>query len=81
MTLYKIYSESCGPCRVLEKNLKEAKLPYEDINANSEIGQEFVTKYNIRSVPTLIMLDDNGNVSKSHIGLMTVSQLKDWFYE
>ena len=67
----------CQPCKGLAMNLMSADLdiPIEviDIDAYSEVAVE----YGIRSVPTLVMLDENIEVKRSS-GVMTVQQLKDW---
>jgi thioredoxin 1 len=67
----------CQPCKGLAMNLMSANLdiPIEviDIDAYSEVAVE----YGIRSVPTLVMLDENIEVKRSS-GVMTVQQLKDW---
>lgn len=58
-------------------NLASAELttPIEvfDIDKQSDVAVE----YGIRSVPTLVMLDENIEVKRSS-GVMTVQQLKDW---
>ena len=67
----------CGPCKGLAMNLEGADLnmPIEvvDIDIQSDIAQE----YGIRSVPTLIMLDENTEV-KRLVGTKTINQLKEW---
>ena len=67
----------CGPCKSLAMNLENANLdmPIEvvDIDIHSDIAQE----YGIRSVPTLVMLDENTEV-KRLIGSKTVNQLQEW---
>ena len=67
----------CGPCKSLAMNLETANLglPIEvvDIDTHSDVAQE----YGIRSVPTLIMLDENTEV-KRIIGSKTVNQLQEW---
>ena len=67
----------CGPCQGLAMNLETASLdlPIEvvDIDVHGEIAQE----YGIRSVPTLVMLDENIEV-KRIIGSKTVNQLQEW---
>jgi len=67
----------CGPCQGLAMNLETADLniPIEvvDIDTHSDIAQE----YGIRSVPTLIMLDENTEV-KRLIGSKTINQLQEW---
>lgn len=67
----------CGPCKSLEMNLETANidLPIEviDIDVHNEIAQE----YGIRSVPTLVMLDENTEI-KRLIGSKTVNQIQEW---
>ena len=67
----------CGPCKGLAMNLEGADLnmPIEvvDIDIQSDIAQE----YGIRSVPTLVMLDENTEV-KRLVGPKTINQLKEW---
>ena len=67
----------CGPCKSLAMNLKTANLglPIEviDIDIHNDIAQE----YGVRSVPTLVMLDENTEI-KRLIGSRTVNQLQEW---
>ena len=67
----------CGPCQGLAMNLETANLgfPIEvvDIDVHGDVAQE----YGIRSVPTLVMLDENIEV-KRLIGSKTVNQLQEW---
>ena len=67
----------CGPCKSLAMNLENANLglPIEvvDIDIHSDVAQE----YGIRSVPTLVMLDENIEV-KRIVGSKTVNQLQEW---
>ena len=67
----------CGPCRGLAMNLETAglDLPIEviDIDVHGDVAQE----YGVRSVPTLVMLDENTEI-KRLIGSRTVNQLQEW---
>ena len=71
----------CGPCQGLAKglamNLETAglDLPIEviDIDVHPDVAQE----YGVRSVPTLVMLDENTEI-KRLIGSRTVNQLQEW---
>jgi thioredoxin-like negative regulator of GroEL len=58
-------------------NLETASLdlPIEviDIDAHNDVAQE----YGIRSVPTLVMLDENTEI-KRITGSRTVNQLQEW---
>jgi len=67
----------CEPCKLLSMNLEKAniELPIEvvDIDVHDELARE----YGIRSVPTLLMLDENIEV-KRMVGLKTIEKLQEW---
>jgi thioredoxin 1 len=67
----------CGPCKALSMNLETAdiKMPIEvvDIDVHDDLARE----YGIRSVPTLVMLDENIEV-KRMVGSKTVKELQEW---
>lgn len=78
MKVLKIYSRTCGPCKVLESNLQLAGIPHESVDVQSIEGENIVDKYEVRAVPTLILIDDEGNVMKRHTGLLGVQELKEF---
>ena len=67
----------CEPCKALSMNLETAdiKMPIEvvDIDVHDDLARE----YGIRSVPTLVMLDENIEV-KRIVGSKTVKELQEW---
>ena len=67
----------CQPCKGLAMNLEAAELtiPIEvvDIDVMSDVAVE----YGIRSVPTLVMVED-GTILKRISGVQTTQQLKEW---
>ena len=67
----------CGPCKGLATTLSgiETSLPIEvvDIDEKSDIAREF----GIRSVPTLVMLDENTEI-KRVTGALPKAQLEAW---
>ena len=77
MRIIRFTASWCGPCQTMSKSLEEAKLnlPIEvvDIDAHPELAMDF----NIRSVPTLIMLDGNTEMKRC-IGLRSTQELKEW---
>ena len=80
MKIIKFYSDTCGPCKVLDSNLKKAGIKYESINANDDKNDVIVEKYKIHAVPTLIK-EDNGVEIARYVGIMTEEQLKRWCNE
>jgi len=70
----------CGPCKMLAKTLEEVEtnIPIEviDIDVNPEIATEF----GIRSVPTLVLMEDN-MASKRLIGNKTKQELEAFIHD
>lgn len=81
MKLIKLYSNSCGPCKVLENNLRQANIEHENVLVASDKGEELVEKYNVRNIPTLLLLDDNDNLIKKFTGILTPDKLKEFCQE
>jgi glutaredoxin len=79
MKIYKFYSPTCGPCKVLEKNLQESGIEYESIDITKEENEELVTRYNITTVPMLIKVGDNGNSILANKGILSVNDIKKYF--
>lgn len=67
----------CQPCKMLSKNLEELKtdIPIEvvDIDVNPEMAVE----NRVRSVPTLLMMED-GVEKKRLVGLVDKNNLLKW---
>lgn len=78
MKLIKLYSNSCGPCKVLENNLKQANIEHENVIITSDKGEELADKYSVRNIPTLLLLDDNDNLIKKFTGILTPDKLKEF---
>lgn len=81
MKVIKIYSDTCGPCKVLEANLVAAGIPHESINIQSEEAEDIIEKYEIRSVPTLLVFDNNGKLHSKYMGVLSVDYLKSLLNE
>lgn len=75
MKILKFYSETCGPCKVLDNNLKKAGIDYEAVNVTSD--DDRINKYHIRAIPTLIKEDNDKEIDR-FTGIMNEEQLKTW---
>ena len=67
----------CQPCKGLEMNLSSAKLdlPVEVIDIDED--EDLATQWQIRSVPTLLMLDGETEV-KRNSGVLSTKQIEEW---
>lgn len=82
MKVLKFSADYCNPCKNLTSILEKYGITnYEEIDICSEEGMQLVAKYSIRSVPTMLKLDDEGNVLDKQIGVKPDSDIKDFFQE
>jgi thioredoxin 1 len=60
MKVYKFYAEWCQPCKALSKVIQEAKDKIDVEIVEFDIDSEMMTavNYGIRSVPTMVLVDD-----------------------
>jgi len=67
----------CGPCEQQKELLKQYDAtPVESINVEEDTAT--ANKYSVRSLPKLILIDDNGSVVKSFNGLTNPSEIEQY---
>ena len=71
MKLLKFYGEWCGPCKTqnsIIKNLGDrVTVPIEEIDIDDKF--DMVKSWKVTSVPTMILVNENGEV-KRHTGVL-----------
>lgn len=78
--LIDFYAEWCGPCKMIAPVLEElsgeyaGKVDIYKVNVDEE--EELAMLFGIRSIPTLIFIEQNGIIHRSQ-GAMGKPQLKD----
>lgn len=77
MKLLRFTASWCQPCKTLEANLKRVNtsIPIKVIDIDEHNG--IAIAYKIRGVPTLILVDNDIEINRK-VGIMTVSQIKEW---
>ena len=68
VTLVDFFTTWCGPCRMLSPELEKLAEKRTDINVIKVDVDEFgelAALYNVRVVPTLVLLKDGANISVS----------------
>ena len=66
----KFYSPCCGQCRVVAREFKDnpINVPIENINVVEE--PEIAYKYNIKGLPTILLLNDKEEVLETWHGIV-----------
>lgn len=68
----------CGPCRallpILEKISEQKSVAIGKMSVEDEDAQEWVQRYQVRSIPTLLFFK-NGQCVETHVGLLTEEAL------
>jgi len=81
MKLFKIGADWCGPCMALDKLLKDNNVKYEHIDIDTPDGEGLSIKFNVTSIPVLVITDDEENVLRKMVGVPTLESLMKFIYE
>lgn len=77
MTVVYFSAPWCGPCKMFKPVLQEVArnmgIAINDVNVDYDAS--YTQKYNITSVPTLIILNDQGDTLFRNSGVMSKDQL------
>jgi thiol-disulfide isomerase/thioredoxin len=83
--LLKFSASWCGPCRYMSPIVEGVlgDTVYDDVelisvDIDEEEGQEFARMFNVRSIPTLILLDDTDKVVNTLIGAADENELREF---
>ncbi len=75
--LVDFYADWCGPCKMLSPVVEAVANENEDIKVvkvNVDDEQELAIKYQVMSIPTLVVIK-NGEVANKSVGLVSKSQI------
>ncbi len=80
----KFFASWCHPCTQMEpswiKMTEEFKDDYKFFKVNTDDSQEFTKKFNVKSLPTMLLLKDGIEV-KRIIGLVLIEPMRKVFKE
>lgn len=79
MKIYRFTASWCQPCKAMAKLLEGANtgnIPIEVVDI--DVHPEVAATYRIRSVPTLVMVDENAQALKVMVGVKSESIIKEW---
>lgn len=82
--IVKFYANWCKPCKDMDRNVwpdarvkrQVRKYRHSKVyTVNVDVDKEWVLKYRVTSIPTVILMDKNGVALKRGVGFMTPEQL------
>lgn len=79
-TIARFYATWCQPCKNMEPIYDDAKKQFPDysyIDIDIDLNPQTRIDYNVRSVPTVMMLEGKDEV-KRLVGGASLSELKEW---
>jgi thioredoxin 1 len=75
------WAEWCGPCRMVSPIVEELSKEYENqvhfVKVNVDNNQEIAMKYNVLSIPTLLLLK-NDQIIGQKVGASSKKTIKEW---
>ena len=81
VTIKDFYADWCGPCKSQEQILEELEAEYDGVEferIDVDERQEIANEYQVRSLPTLVVENDEGIVDR-FVGVTQASDLTDAF--
>jgi thioredoxin 1 len=71
----------CGPCKVMtpliEQMGKQGRIKVRKVNVDYDA--QLPQQYNIKSVPTMVLTDLDGNEISRKVGQLSEQQILDWY--
>ena len=75
------YADWCGPCKMLSPVVEEVAQENSNIKVvkiNVDESQEIAVKYQVMSIPTLVVIKNGNEVTRS-VGVVSKSQILNMF--
>ena len=79
VTLKDFYADWCGPCKTQDPILEDLEEEYGDVEfekINVDEAQDVANEYHVRSLPTLIVENDDGIVER-FVGVTQADDIED----
>tara|TARA_R110000796_G_scaffold63434_3_gene146944 strand:- start:467 stop:712 length:246 start_codon:yes stop_codon:yes gene_type:complete len=81
MKILKFSAGWCQPCKMLTKTLDGLELPYEVVSIDIDEQPGEAQKYQVRGVPTMVLIDDKRAVVSRLVGMQSAVKIGEWLSE
>jgi thioredoxin 1 len=79
MKIFDIWAEWCPPCKKfgpIFESVSKNHPEVEFVKINADEDFEFLNKYGIRSIPTILILNDREEIAFQHAGILSEQNLE-----
>ena len=79
MKVLDFYADWCGPCQMLKPVLEQVEKEHPEVEfeaINIDDKPDFAEQYEVMSIPTLVVLNDNGEIHDTLIGVMSKAEIE-----
>lgn len=78
MRLYKFYADWCQPCKAQTKLLEDYEgIQIIPVNIEEESSEDLCEKYGVKSLPTLVLVDEFGDIIKIWHGVTHPTEINE----
>lgn len=78
MKVYKFSASWCGPCKQLSTLLETIETKPEIVEIDIDQESDKARMFQIRGVPTMVMVDENDKEIRRIVGIQPKSKLEEW---
>ena len=76
MKILKFYADWCNPCKALSAVMAKVEHDVPLVEINVDTDRETAAFYGIRTIPTMLLIDENENIVNRQGGTMTEEQFR-----
>lgn len=78
MKVYKFSASWCNPCKQLSALLETVETKTEIVEIDIDQDSDKAMMFQIRGVPTMVMVDENDKEIRRLVGAQTKTKLEQW---
>ena len=76
--ILKFYSGTCGPCKVMSRNLKGLKdVEIQDVDIADEANESLLDEWKVKTIPTIVVLGESDELLGKFVGITPIEKIQE----